>query len=358
MQNANSENNVLEAPKPTKKRSISSVSKIHEEQATEVCIVKKVKVQSNTATTAATSSNSKNDAIMATKISNTTTNNTAVNQRTLPTHGQKIEVQWDLHKDDGSIDSIWWQATYLNKVEKNVSLDGEEEDTTNDNTEEEDFNNNNNNNNNKNDNMKNDDNSNNNKNKNNNESEGIKNCNLKQNKNELHEILYDAMHGFESEKRLISFIDNHISFDVVEKDYLYWRLLKDPSSPVSDGNSTTIQQNQWNPPFGMSANEYVGNTPGYEKLVIMSANDLVLDQQRLERDHQNGISVEQLGFAAMNTLPHQQQVNGALAYRSFADKVKHKLALLASSNGPNYVVTKHDIEIIMDEIKEEARRVF
>ena len=156
MQNANSENNVLEAPKPTKKRSISSVSKIHEEQATEVCIVKKVKVQSNTATTAATSSNSKNDAIMATKISNTTTNNTAVNQRTLPTHGQKIEVQWDLHKDDGSIDSIWWQATYLNKVEKNVSLDGEEEDTTNDNTEEEDFNNNNNNN--KNDNMKNDDN--------------------------------------------------------------------------------------------------------------------------------------------------------------------------------------------------------
>ena len=43
------------------------------------------------------------------------------------------------------------------------------------------------------------------------------------------------------------------------------------------------------------------------------------------------------------------------SYRSFADKVKTKLAVLALSKGTNYVVTKADIENIMDEIKEEAR---
>ena len=92
---------------------------------------------------------------------------------------------------------------------------------------------------------------------------------------------------------------------MAEKDYLFWRTAS--TSSLNNLNS------DWNPPAGMSANEYVGSTPGYENLIIMSAEDLILDQQRLEQDHQNGISVEQLGFAALNTLPHQQQVNGALA---------------------------------------------
>ena len=43
------------------------------------------------------------------------------------------------------------------------------------------------------------------------------------------------------------------------------------------------------PQVGVSANEYVGQKPGYEKLVIMSAEDLVEDQHRFERDHQNGV---------------------------------------------------------------------
>ena len=38
-----------------------------------------------------------------------------------------------------------------------------------------------------------------------------------------YEIFYQASHGFESEKRLVTYIDEHILFDVVEQDYLYWR---------------------------------------------------------------------------------------------------------------------------------------
>ena len=151
-----------------------------------------------------------------------------------------------------------------------------------------------------------------------------------------YEILYQASHGFESEKRLVTYIDEHILFDVVEQDYLYWRF-----------------EERVDPQVGVSANEYVGQKPGYEKLVIMSAEDLVEDQHRFERDHQNGVSVEQLGLAAMNTLPHQQQVDGALAYRSFADKIKMKLAMILKSKGANYVVTKNDVETIMEQLKKE-----
>jgi hypothetical protein len=210
-----------------------------------------------------------------------------IKPRKLPFCGEKIEVQWNLHNNDGTVKSIWWRATYLRSVKSKSCYDEVDSksakhmdvatattttSTTNDNSD--------------------------NNNINNNISDSINDFSvLKMNKNELHEILYEAMHGFDAEKRSISFIDNHISYDAAEKDYLFWR----------------TASTDWNPPAGMSANEYVGSTPGYENLIIMSAEDLVLDQQRLEQDHQNGISVEQLGFAALNTLPHQQQINGALA---------------------------------------------
>ena len=217
-----------------------------------------------------------------------------------PFCGEKIEVQWDLHNNDGTITSIWWRATYLGPVESKFCNDEVDfksakhmevttaTTTTNDN---------------------NDDSVNNNNIIYNNSSDSINDFSvLKINRNELHEILYEAMHGFAAEKRLISFIDNHISYDAAEKDYLFWR-----NATTSSLNNLNPDIADWNPPAGMSANEYVRSTPGYENLIIMSAEDLVLDQQRLEYEHQNGISVEQLGFAALRTLSHQQQVNGALA---------------------------------------------
>lgn len=228
-------------------------------------------------------------------ISNAPGKSGASNNFACPLHGQKIEVQWDIHQDDGTVKSLWWGATHIGLLDDHS--DKKEKST----------------------NMK-----------------GISNIGELKHRSK-HEILYQASHGFESEKRLVTYIDEHILFDVVEQDYLYWR----------------FEGKEWMPRVGISANEYVGHKPGYEKLVIMSAEDLVEDQHRFERDHQNGVSVEQLGLAAMNTLPHQQQVDGALAYRSFADNIKMKLALILESKGANYVVTKNDVETIIEELKKE-----
>ena len=285
-----------EASGKEKKRKSCSSLDVGEKTADGSLTSKKAKVEC--VTSVATSSKvdvSKVD--VSESISNAPGKSGVSNNFTCPLHGQKIEVQWDIHQDDGTVKSLWWGATHIGLLEDHSVEDKKEKST----------------------NMK-----------------GISNIDELKHRSK-HEILYQASHGFESEKRLVAYIDEHILFDVVEQDYLYWR----------------FEGKEWMPRVGISANEYVGHKPGYEKLVIMSAEDLVEDQHRFERDHQNGVSVEQLGLAAMNTLPHQQQVDGALAYRSFADNIKMKLALILESKGANYVVTKNDVETIIEELKKE-----
>ena len=277
--------------KEKKRKSCSSVS-VDEKSVDGSLASKKAKVEDITSG----STSRKISSVPVSKSAANIPEKSSFSNFNIPQHGQKIEVQWDIHQDDGTVKSLWWGATHIGASEEQ----GEKKK----------------------------------------ESENVKgtNNNIDELKNKLqHEIFYQASHGFESEKRLITYIDEHILFDVVEQDYLYWRL----------------EGKEWIPRVGISANEYVGHKPGYEKLVIMSAEDLVEDQHRFERDHQNGVSVEQLGLAAMNTLPHQQQVDGALAYRSFADKIKMKLAMILKSKGANYVVTKNDVETIMEQLKKE-----
>ena len=84
----------------------------------------------------------------------------------------------------------------------------------------------------------------------------------------------------------------------------------------------------------------------------MSAEDLVEDQHRFERDHQNGVSVEQLA-SRHEYLATPTASGRCVGYRSFADKIKMKLAMILKSKGANYVVTKNDVETIMEQLKKE-----
>ena len=279
--------------KEKKRKSCSSVS-ADEKSADGSFASKKIKVEDITSE----STSGKVSSLPVSKSAENIPEKSGIKNFDLPLHGQKIEVQWDIHQDDGKVKSLWWGATHIGASEEQSVGDKKK----------------------KSENV-----------------EGMNNADELMKDRLQYEILYQASHGFESEKRLVTYIDEHILFDVVEQDYLYWR----------------FEGKEWMPQVGVSANEYVGQKPGYEKLVIMSAEDLVEDQHRFERDHQNGVSVEQLGLAAMNTLPHQQQVDGALAYRSFADKIKMKLAMILKSKGANYVVTKNDVETIMEQLKKE-----
>ena len=152
----------------------------------------------------------------------------------------------------------------------------------------------------------------------------------------VHTLLYDARAGYPETSSEVVFLSMSRLLDVGEEDTLMWRY--EGQDWLCDSNDQTTSQLLETP------------TPD----VVMTMQDLLQDQKRLELMEHGGVSVQSLGMAALARLPYLTQTNLASNFRTFADSIKEHLAEIRRVRGAGATVTIQDIRAIMEKIEGAA----
>lgn len=145
-----------------------------------------------------------------------------------------------------------------------------------------------------------------------------------------HILIYDARAGYPQTESEVAFLSMSRLLDCQEQDTLMWRV--EGQDWVCDPNDNNVGPLLEEPP------------------IVMTMQDLLHDQTRLDQTEHSGVSVETLGMAALGRLPYLAQTNIASNFRNFADSIKEKLADIRRERGAGATVTSRDIKEIMEQI--------
>ena len=149
-------------------------------------------------------------------------------------------------------------------------------------------------------------------------------------------LVYDAMDGFESERRRVVFSRAGGARQLEhagEAGVFRWRREGDVDDAQDDDDDVETVVEEEDAPTTMRE---------------------ILEAQG-EIDAENGgVSLESAAMGAFATLPMNQQMNMATAFAGFKEKLMAKLSGLAAEKGAEGVVTKDDIDGILSDIQKGA----
>ena len=156
-------------------------------------------------------------------------------------------------------------------------------------------------------------------------------------------LVYDAMDGFESERRRVVFSRAGGARQLEhagEAGVFRWRREGDVDDVQRDGDDEDDDD------CDEDDVENVTEDAPTTMREILEAQGAI--------DAENGTSLEAAAMGAFATLPMNQQMNMATAFAGFKEKLMAKLSGLAAEKGAEGVVTKDDIDGILSDIQKGA----
>lgn len=149
-------------------------------------------------------------------------------------------------------------------------------------------------------------------------------------------LVYDAMDGFESERRRVVFSRAGGARQLEhagEAGMFRWRREGDVDDVQHDDSDDDAENAIEDAPTTMRE---------------------ILEAQGAIDAENGGVSLESAAMGAFATLPMSQQMNMATAFAGFKEKLMAKLSGLAAEKGAEGVVTKDDIDGILSDIQKGA----
>ena len=150
-------------------------------------------------------------------------------------------------------------------------------------------------------------------------------------------LVYDAMDGFESERRRVVFSRAGGARQLEhagEAGMFRWR---------REGDVDDVQHDDSDDDDAENAIEDAPTT----------MREILEAQGAIDAEN-GGVSLESAAMGAFATLPMSQQMNMATAFAGFKEKLMAKLSGLAAEKGAEGVVTKDDIDGILSDIQKGA----
>lgn len=156
-------------------------------------------------------------------------------------------------------------------------------------------------------------------------------------------LVYDAMDGFESERRRVVFSRAGGARQLEhagEAGVFRWR---------REGDVDDVQHDD-------SDDEDDCDADDAENAIEDAPTTMreILEAQGAIDAENGGVSLESAAMGAFATLPMNQQMNMATAFAGFKEKLMAKLSGLAAEKGAEGVVTKDDIDGILSDIQKGA----
>eukprot|EP00123_Amoebidium_parasiticum_P005414 comp16614_c0_seq1/m.14775 comp16614_c0_seq1/g.14775 ORF comp16614_c0_seq1/g.14775 comp16614_c0_seq1/m.14775 type:complete len:266 (-) comp16614_c0_seq1:83-880(-) len=128
---------------------------------------------------------------------------------------------------------------------------------------------------------------------------------------------YEPLREFPACEREVCFEQTGELWDTVDKDHLRWALEGEEEALFSEENETyTIDQ-------------------------VLKASE--------EGEEGNEEDLEKEAMNEFSKMPHDKQTALAHGFRDFADFMKERLYAIAAKHGPDYAISKDDIDGIMEE---------
>lgn len=155
-------------------------------------------------------------------------------------------------------------------------------------------------------------------------------------------LVYDAMDGFESERRRVVFSRAGGARQLEhagEAGVFRWR---------REGDVDDVQRDD----DDCDDDDDVENAATFEDAPTTMRE--ILEAQGAIDAENGGVSLESAAMGAFATLPMNQQMNMATAFAGFKEKLMAKLSGLAAEKGAEGVVTKDDIDGILSDIQKGA----
>lgn len=149
-------------------------------------------------------------------------------------------------------------------------------------------------------------------------------------------LVYDAMDGFESERRRVVFSRAGGARQLEhagEAGMFRWR---------REGDVDDVQHDDCDD----DAENAIEDAP-------TTMREILEAQGAIDAEN-GGVSLESAAMGAFATLPMSQQMNMATAFAGFKEKLMAKLSGLAAEKGAEGVVTKDDIDGILSDIQKGA----
>jgi hypothetical protein len=150
-------------------------------------------------------------------------------------------------------------------------------------------------------------------------------------------LVYDAMDGFESERRRVVFSRAGGARQLEhagEAGVFRWRREGDVDDAQDDDDDDV-------------------ETVVEEEDAPTTMREILEAQGEIDAEN-GGVSLESAAMGAFATLPMNQQMNMATAFAGFKEKLMAKLSGLAAEKGAEGVVTKDDIDGILSDIQKGA----
>ena len=150
-------------------------------------------------------------------------------------------------------------------------------------------------------------------------------------------LVYDAMDGFESERRRVVFSRAGGARQLEhagEAGVFRWRREGDVDDAQDDDEDDV-------------------ETVVEEEDAPTTMREILEAQGEIDAEN-GGVSLESAAMGAFATLPMNQQMNMATAFAGFKEKLMAKLSGLAAEKGAEGVVTKDDIDGILSDIQKGA----
>lgn len=154
-------------------------------------------------------------------------------------------------------------------------------------------------------------------------------------------LVYDAMDGFESERRRVVFSRAGGARQLEhagEAGVFRWRREGDVDDVQRDDDDEDCDEED--------AENAIEDAP-------TTMREILEAQGAIDAEN-GGVSLESAAMGAFATLPMNQQMNMATAFAGFKEKLMAKLSGLAAEKGAEGVVTKDDIDGILSDIQKGA----